>query len=454
MLPSQISAKAQDVRDAFEESLEEGREEAVAHGSANNESMGSTHLLDDLLHVIFNTTTPFSTTREAATAVVDALINKMQPINRHTLCLEMFADVIYTSMDESAMFRVSVDEQDTMRFSVVRHDGSSTLVWPFCLVNVDFIFEPPYAQWQGQSTSSSFIEIKKTGCVMRNQTDTNRRDFLKIAGAGTVASLACLNGEMAGSTARAAESEAAPKKVQFTLAMASYTLRKFDLDQTLAMTKQVGLTAICLKSFHLPMDATVDEIKAVAAKVEAAGLTLYGGGVIGMKSEEQINQAFEYAKTAGMIKIVAAPTPEMLPLIDRKVKEYDIQVCIHNHGPGDKHFPTPTVGYDKIKGFDKRIGFCHDIGHTVRYGEDAIAATEKCADRILDVHMKDVTEATKKGHATPCGRGIIDIPAFVRTLVKTGYSGYVAFEYEEDPNDPMAGLAESVDYTRKVIDTL
>lgn len=289
---------------------------------------------------------------------------------------------------------------------------------------------------------------------MRNDTNTTRRGFLKLAGAGTAASLAYLSGEATAAPAEAAKAVAVKRERPLKLALASYTLRKFTLDETLEMTKRVGLTAICLKSFHLPLDATPDEIAAAVEKVKEAGILLYGGGVIGMKNDEQVNQAFEYAKAAGMVRIIGAPTPEMLPLIDKKVKEYDIQVCIHNHGPGDKHFPTPLTGYDKIKDLDKRIGFCHDVGHTVRYGEDAIAATEKCADRMLDFHMKDVTEAAKSGHSTPCGRGIIDIPRLLRTLVKINYSGYLAFEYEEHADDPLPGLAESVGYVRGVLDTI
>ena len=223
---------------------------------------------------------------------------------------------------------------------------------------------------------------------MRHQSRHSRRGFLKTAGVGTAASLACFGGRAA--TSPAAEAQSGKSKVPFTLALASYTLRKFDLDAALAMTKRVGLEAICLKSFHLPLDATPDEIAAAVAEVKEAGIVLYGGGVIGMKSPEQVDQAFEYAKAAGMIRIVAAPTAEMLPRINEKIQQYDIEVCIHNHGPGDKHFPTPTVAYEKIKGMDKRFGLCHDIGHTIRYGECPIEATRKCADRMLDIHFKDV----------------------------------------------------------------
>ena len=286
---------------------------------------------------------------------------------------------------------------------------------------------------------------------MRNDTPSTRRDFLKLAGAGAAAAAMCLDGR---TTSLAEEASATKHDRPLQLALASYTLRKFDLDKTLQMTKRVGLPAICLKSFHLALDATPDEIAAAVAKAKKAGIVLYGGGVITMRNEKEINQAFEYAKAAGMIRIMAAPTAEVLPIVDKKVQQYDIQVCIHNHGPGDKNFPTPDLIYEKIKGLDRRIGICHDVGHTVRYGADAIAMTEKYGDRMYDIHIKDVTAASAKGECTACGRGVIDLPKLLRTLVKAKFSGYLAFEYEVEANDPLPGLAESVGYINGVMDTL
>lgn len=284
---------------------------------------------------------------------------------------------------------------------------------------------------------------------MRNDDASSRRDFLKLAGAGAAAAL-CVGGR----TTSLAEEVASKRQRPFQLALASYTLRKFDLDKTLQMTRRVGLPAICLKSFHLPLDATPEQIAAAAAKTKDAGLVLYGAGVISMQDEKQIDQAFAYAKAAGMIRIMAAPTAKVLPIIERKVQQFDIQVCIHNHGPGDRNFPTPDLIYEKIQGLDRRIGICHDVGHTVRYGADAIAMTEKYAERIYDVHIKDVTAASPKGECIACGRGVIDLPRLLRTLAKVRFSGYLAFEYEVDADDPLPGLAESVGYINGVMDTL
>jgi sugar phosphate isomerase/epimerase len=286
---------------------------------------------------------------------------------------------------------------------------------------------------------------------MKNE-EHGRRRFLQLAGAGAAASL--VGAESSSGQTRRSSTRRRGIKPQFQLGLASYTLRKFNLDETLAMTKRVGLKHMCLKSMHLELDSTPAQIKAVVAKVNEAGLTLYGGGVIGMKKEDQINQAFDYAKAAGMTVIIAAPSHEMLLLIEKKVKQYDIKVAIHNHGPGDKYFPTPAVALEHIKNLDKRIGMCHDIGHTKRYGSDPIDETELCGDRLHDVHIKDVSAATEAGKGIEIGRGVIDIPGFIRTLVRMKYAGMVSLEYEKDADDPMAGLGESVGYVNGVMAAL
>lgn len=277
--------------------------------------------------------------------------------------------------------------------------------------------------------------------------EQSRRQFIKIASIGAAASLTGVSG----SVGQVRGSQRQAGKPLFELGLASYTLRKFNLDDTLAMTKRVGLKYICFKDFHLPMDSTPAQIQAVVAKVKEAGLILYGGGVIYMRNQNQVHRAFDYAKVAGMKVIIGVPVPELLPLVNKKVKEYDIKVAIHNHGPGDKVYPTPAVAYERIKDLDRRIGLCNDIGHTMRAGSDPAVSVRKFADRLLDVHMKDVSEASAKGQGVEIGRGVIDIPEFLKTLVEIKYSGVVSFEYEKDADNPMAGLAESVGYVRGVL---
>ena len=292
----------------------------------------------------------------------------------------------------------------------------------------------------------------------------DRREFLQIATVGAAALVAAPawgaeSNKKGKARNRRAEKASAPvstggRKLPFELGLASYTCRKFDLAKTLEMTNRVGLKHIALKDVHLAMNSSPEQIKEVVAQVKAAGLDLYGGGVIYMRNEAQVNQAFDYAKAAGMRVIIGVPEPDLLPLVDKKVKEYDIKVAIHNHGPTDKVYPIPATAYEKIKDLDKRIGLCDDIGHTTRAGVDVATSIEQFADRLLDVHIKDVTAADPKGGVTEVGRGAIDIPGVIRTLIKINYTGLVSFEYEKSENDPLPGLAESVGYVRGVMATV
>ncbi|MHC4913604.1 MAG: sugar phosphate isomerase/epimerase family protein [Planctomycetota bacterium] len=280
--------------------------------------------------------------------------------------------------------------------------------------------------------------------------EKTRRQLLKLAGAGTVASLAGVSGCSRTHAQQSYQSKPASKRL-FHLGLASYTFRKFNLDQTLTMTRRLGLEYIALKSFHLPLESTQAEIKTVAAKVKSAGLKLYGGGVIYMNSDAEVHRAFDYAKAAGMNVIIGVPKPQLLTLVNRKVTEYNIKVAIHNHGPGDMVYPTPQSAYERIKDLDRRVGLCIDIGHTQRAGVDPSESTRKYADRLLDVHIKDVSSATAEGTTIEIGRGVIDIPRFIRTLQNIRYKGVVSFEFEKDEQDPLPGLAESVGYVRGVL---
>jgi sugar phosphate isomerase/epimerase len=278
-------------------------------------------------------------------------------------------------------------------------------------------------------------------------TRQSRRRFLKIIGAGA-AFLASADRSPAQIGSAGKQNKT---KQKFELGLASYTLREFNLEQTLAMTRRVGLKNICFKSMHLPLDSTPEQIRETVQKVKDAGLNLYGGGVIYMRDENQVNNAFDYAKAAGMKVIVGVPQPELLPLVNDKVRQYDIKVAIHNHGPTDKVYPTPTSIIEKINKLDKRIGLCIDIGHTMRCGVDPAIPARKYADRLIDLHIKDVSAADRNGHAVEMGRGIIDMPEFFETLINIGYDGFASFEYEKDGKDPLAGLAESVGYARGVL---
>ncbi|OFX34131.1 MAG: xylose isomerase [Bacteroidetes bacterium GWF2_42_66] len=241
------------------------------------------------------------------------------------------------------------------------------------------------------------------------------------------------------------------REIKFQLGVASYSLRKFSLDTTLAFTKQLGVDKIAFKSFHLKLDATDAEIAETVQKCKEAGIDLYAGGVIYMKTEAEVDQAFEYARKAGMKMIVGVPGHELLSYVEKKVKEYDIKLAIHNHGPGDKLYPSAESAYVLIKNMDPRMGLCIDIGHTMRIQRSPSQDVKDFFDRVLDIHIKDVTKADSDGSTCEIGRGVIDFKAFLNDLIDMGYSGVLALEFEKDGDNPFPGMGESMGYVRGML---
>ena len=276
----------------------------------------------------------------------------------------------------------------------------------------------------------------------------SRRNFIKLTGLGISASSFNI---FSNSISKNIFNPDKREQQQLKLGLTSYTFRNFSLEQTIDMTKRLALKRISLKDMHLPLNSTKKEIEKAVSEIKKAGLDLYGVGVIYMTNNEEVEQAFEYAKAAGIQVIIGVPEHEFLPLAEQKVKEYNIKLAIHNHGPTDKRFPSPESVYEKIKNMDKRIGLCLDIGHTMRLGIDPSEPFEKYHDRIFDIHIKDESKATADGETTEIGRGVIDIPKFLKTLIKYNYSETVAFEFEKDKEDPLPGVAESVGYVKGVL---
>ncbi|HPG38170.1 MAG TPA: sugar phosphate isomerase/epimerase [bacterium] len=276
----------------------------------------------------------------------------------------------------------------------------------------------------------------------------SRRDFFKNSGAGIAAGSLFISGTSCTEKKHIYQPDGFKR---LNLGMASYTLRKFALDDALTMTNRLGLKHIAFKDFHLSLDSSVDEIQAAAAKTRDAGLDLYGCGVVYMQNEQEIDRVFSYAQAAGMKMIIGVPEHALLDQVEGKVKETGIILAIHNHGPGDQRYSAPADAYERIKNRDPRMGLCLDIGHVQRIGLDPAAQAELYFDRLFDVHIKDVSDSTAEGTTVEIGRGVIDIPKFLATLLRLGYKGNVSLEYEKDEDDPLPGSAESIGYIKGVL---
>jgi sugar phosphate isomerase/epimerase len=277
----------------------------------------------------------------------------------------------------------------------------------------------------------------------------SRRDFA-CSGALVAAAFAASSDVLALAQERPSADEASPLR----LGLASYTFRNFSRAQMIGCMKQLNVSALNAKDVkdHLPTNA--QEEAAALADYAAAGARLHAAGTIYFPKDEDadIQRKFEYCKRAGIAVIVAGdPAPETLPRIEKFVKEYDIRIAIHNHGPEDKFWHSPLDVLKAVKGMDPRIGCCIDVGHTVRAGTDVVQAIHEAGPRLFNVHVKDLTNFQSKESQVAVGDGIMPVRKVFEALIAIRYKGFVDLEYEIHPDDPMPGVIGSFAYMRGVL---
>ncbi len=276
----------------------------------------------------------------------------------------------------------------------------------------------------------------------------SRRDFIQSSVLVAVASAA--TNAVPGFAQPSTEEKTSPIR----LGLASYTFRNFSRSQLIGFMKQLNISDLNAKDVkdHLPMDPE-EEAKALA-DYAAAGIRLHAAGAIYFQKDEDadIRSKFEYCKRAGIAVIVAGdPTPETLPRVEKFVKEYDIRIAIHNHGPEDKVWPSPLDILRLVKNMDSRIGCCIDVGHTVRAGTDVVEAIHEVGPRLFNMHMKDLTNFQSKESQVAVGEGLMPVHGIFKALIDIGHKGFVDLEYEVHEDDPMPGVIESFAYMRGVL---
>ena len=253
-----------------------------------------------------------------------------------------------------------------------------------------------------------------------------------------------------------AKQSSPPQPSPIQLGMASYTFRNFDRAHVIEYMKELKLSYLNAKDVkdHLPMTPPEATQQAIS-DYTAAGIKLTAIGTVYFQKDEDddIRAKFDYAKRAGVKVIVAGdPAPATLPRIEKFVKEYDIKIAIHNHGPEDKIWPSPLDVLKAVKGMDPRIGCCIDVGHCERAGTDVVAAIKEVGPRLFDMHMKDLTDFNSKESQVAVGDGIMPIRGIFETLIAIKYKGYVDLEYEVHGDDPMPGVTKSFAYMRGVLE--
>lgn len=246
------------------------------------------------------------------------------------------------------------------------------------------------------------------------------------------------------------------------LGVASYSFRKFSRAQAISMTLQLGTHYMNVKEVHLPIDSTPEQLAAGVKEFHDAGIIFDGCGNVDFKKDDEadIRRKFEYAKRASFPAIICIPSHVTLPKLEKYVKEFNIKIAVHNHGPEEKDFPTPQSVLEVIKNMDSRMGCCIDIGHTARAGKDIIESIVEVGPRLFDLHAKDLADPhnpdwkVARDSQVAVGEGKLPIKQMFAQLVKMNYRYAVDLEYEIQEDNPLPGMQKSFAYMRGVLSEL
>ena len=232
-----------------------------------------------------------------------------------------------------------------------------------------------------------------------------------------------------------------------------YSLRGYKVDEALRHARDLGFTHVEFYPGMYPVNSDAAAIEAMKRQLADLGLAISAHGVNGFSKNADANRkVFEFAKAAGIRTLSADPDPDALPNLDALVKEFDIRIAIHNHGPTHRYNKAIDVLH-AVEKYDRRIGACADLGHYLRSGERPTEVIRLLQGRLYGVHLKDFAEMQDKTKGVILGKGHIDVPAVMAALMAADFpaDGALSIEYEENPQNPLADLKACADAARAAI---
>jgi inosose dehydratase len=272
------------------------------------------------------------------------------------------------------------------------------------------------------------------GAIMNH---LSRRHFVAFSSVG-LASLA--------HSRWAVDVHAEAAKTGMKLGIQLFSLRNYSVDDALRHAKELGFEQVEFYSKMLPTNASAAEIATIKQKVQAQGLSISAHGVNKLTKDAAANRKlFEFAKELGIRNLTVDPDPDSLDNVNALVKEFDIRVAIHNHGPKHRYNKALDV-LRAIEGRDERIGACADLGHFIRSGERPVDVIRLLKGRLYGVHLKDFAEMQDKAEGVVLGKGHLNCAEVFDAMRQTGFpsDGALSLEYEEHPENPLNEIRQCV----------
>lgn len=252
----------------------------------------------------------------------------------------------------------------------------------------------------------------------------------------------------------------------------SYSFRDRPLDEAIAGYVAVGINSCELWSNHcLPADlskgyspevqqarqqwrktVTPAHFQQVRTKFDTAGIQLsaLNYSFNAKESDEDVDQAFVWAKALG-VKVITSSSPTSLPArIKPFAEKHQIIVGFHNHSRTDGEDIATPERMEAALALSPMIAINLDIGHFTAANFDAVDFITKHHDRLVTLHLKD--RKKDQGDNLPFGEGQTPIAPVLHLLRDKQWAIPANIEYEYKGGDTIEAMKTCLAYCRKALE--
>lgn len=258
------------------------------------------------------------------------------------------------------------------------------------------------------------------------------------------------------------------------LGVQSYSFRDRKLDEAIKAMADIGIGSCELWQGHVEpadleakykgdelrqemrrwrLNVSLDEFKAVRAKFDRAGITLYAYNlsIRDDYTDREIERGFEMARALGVRVMTSSSNVATARRIDAHARRYRIRVGMHNHSKvsDPNEFATPESFARALEGASNYIAINLDIGHFTAANFDAADFLRRHHNRIVTIHIKD--RKRDQGPNVSFGEGDTPIKP-VLALMRRGRWVFPAnIEYEYEGSDTVKEVERCFNYCKQAL---
>ncbi|MDO5580588.1 MAG: sugar phosphate isomerase/epimerase [Planctomycetia bacterium] len=256
-----------------------------------------------------------------------------------------------------------------------------------------------------------------------------------------------------------AAGQKALKKLDWHLAVAAYSYRKFTFFEAVDKIAALGVKEVegfNFQKIDSKIPQTLDPAKLsdeilnqVNAKLRSAGVeltALYYGNF--PADEKACRKIFENSKKLGIKYFVSEPDPKLIPMLDKLANEYKIIVGLHGHSkessPNTWH---PELVLKHCEKYSPMIGAFSDTGHWIRSELHPAEGVKILKNRLVGTEIHDCVPFDRTATDVPLGTGTGKMDLFFQN-VKQYRQGpvLISIEYNTNPEEPSADIHKCIDF--------